>query len=174
MRDLTTWLAIWGAITGTAGVALAGWALIWQIRTRHEAPHANLRVELSVMADKHYLFGGGVTDAVLIHVTNRSPLPVRVVAAGILPQKQDQPDYTFRPISTPGAADLPKDVEPRKGIGILFEFDAVRKVIALSKPAVAWVRTDTGQRFLSQRTQVIRPGTNGYADNLLPTLKGYG
>ena len=174
MPDVTTGLAIWGAFTGTLAVALAAWALIWQMRTRHEAPHPNLRVELCLMADKPYLFTGGVGDYILIQVTNLGPLPVRVVAAGILPQTPNKPEFSFRPIAAPEAADLPHDVQPQKGMSILLEYQSVRRVIALSKPAVGWVRTDTGQRFDSPRTQVVHRGAADYEADLKPTLPGYG
>lgn len=77
-------VAIWSTVTGTIGLALGVWTLIWQNRARRRAPGPNLKVELSMMAHKPYMFGGVVSDAVLIQVTNRGPLPVRVVAVGFL------------------------------------------------------------------------------------------
>lgn len=160
-------MAIWGAVTGTIGLALGVWTLIWQIRARRRAPGPNLEVELSMMANKPYLFGGLVSDAVLIQLTNRGPLPVRVVAVGFLMQGNEKQELTFAGGFVPR---LPADVDPQQGLSIVLEYAGVRKAIALSKPAIAWVRTDTGRRFQSPRVQVIRPGASGYEDNLTPTI----
>jgi hypothetical protein len=158
--DITTWLAVWGAITGTIGLG-------WQIWTRRQAPNPNLKVELSMMASKHRLFGHqGITDAVLIQVTNRGPLPVNVVGAGFLSQ-----DVAKNRLHFVGyGVELPQEVGPQRGLSILIEYEDVRKAIALSRPAQAWVITDTGQEFLSSATQVIRRGIAAYDENLEPTL----
>lgn len=157
-------VATWGAVTGTIGLALGVWTLIWQIRARRLAPGPNLKVELSMMAHKPYMFGGVVSDAVLIQVTNRGPLPVRVVAVGFLMQDNEGQEITH---ATTIGNPLPADVDPQRGLSILIEYEDVRKGIALSKPAVAWVRTDTGHRFQSRRVQVIRPGASGYEELLV-------
>jgi hypothetical protein len=65
---------------------------------------------------------------------------------------------------------LPAEVDAQKGLSILIDYQGARKAIALSKPAIAWVRTDTGRRFQSPRVQVIRPGASGYEENLKPTM----
>jgi len=160
ISDLTPWLAILGAITGTVGLA-------WQIRTRARAPKPTLKVELSMMADKHLMFGhGGITDAVLIQVTNLGPLSVKVVGAGFVSQ-----DSAKRRLHFVGyGVELPQEVGPQRGLPILVEYEGARRAVALSKPLRAWVQTDTGQEFLSAARQVIRPGTNGYEDNLKPTM----
>lgn len=118
------------------------------------------------MGHKAYMFGGVVSNAVLIQVTNLGPLPVKVVAAGFLMQSNEKQELTFGPGY---GVRLPADVEAQKGLSILIDYEGARKAIALSKPAIAWVRTDTGHRFLSPRIQAIRPGTTGYEDNLRPT-----
>ena len=119
------------------------------------------------MASKAYMFGGVVSDAVLIQVTNLGPLPVKVVAAGFLMQGSDEQEITFGPAY---GVNLPAEVDAQKGLSILIEYQGARKAIALSKPAIAWVRTDTGRRFQSPRVQVIRPGASGYEENLKPTM----
>jgi hypothetical protein len=160
-------VAVWGAVTGTVGVFLGASSLIWQVRTRRRAPDPNLKVELSMMAQKPYMFGGVVSDAVLIQVTNLGPLPVRVVAAGFLMQSNEDQEITF---GEGYGVRLPADVDAQQGLSILIDYQGARKAVALSKPAIAWVRTDTGHRFISPRVQVIRPGTSGYDENLEPTM----
>lgn len=169
---MTNFLAVWGAVTGTVGVLLAAWGLIWQIRSRQRAPEANLEVQLSLMADKPYLFSnGGVADSVLIHVTNVGAVPVRVGSAGFLAQDSSQRELTLASfMAAPHGHHLPSDVDPRKSLNLLIATDNAAKAIAASKPASAWVRTDSGQRFVSKPHQVIRPGTNGYEDHLTPTM----
>jgi hypothetical protein len=166
--ELTAALALLGAITGVAGVVLAAWSLTWQVRTRRHAPSPNLRVELTMMSSKAYLFGGVVGDEVLIHITNEGPLPVTVAAVGFLAQAKDKRELLFGNLYVQPV--LPAVVGPQQALPILLAFAGVRKAIALSKPAVAWVKADTGQRFLSPKTQVIRPGTSGYEENLKPTM----
>jgi len=158
--DLTAWLAVWGAITGTLAVG-------WQIWGRRRAPRPNLKVELGMMADKHLMFGhGGITDAVLIQVTNQGPLSVKIVGAGFVSQ-----DSAKRRLHFVGyGVELPQEVGPQHGLPILIEYEGARKAIALSMPVQAWVRTDTDQEFLSPAIQVIRPGATGYEDNLKPTM----
>ena|SRR5438309_2037380 len=165
---MTDALALWGALTGTLGVFLAAWALIWQIRSRREAPRPNLGIELSMAAHKPFLFvSKGIPNAVLIHITNRGPLRVRVVACGFLRQGDETQELTFGPLYSDS---IPADIGPQQALSVLLDYDGARKAVALSKPLIAWIRTDTGQRFDSPRTQVIRLGTEGYVDNLKPTL----
>jgi len=134
---------------------------------RGRAPKPKLKIELSMMADKHLLFGhGGITDAVLIQVTNLGPLNIKVVGAGFVSQ-----DSAKRRLHFVGyGVELPQEVGPQRGLPILIEYEGARKAIALSMPAQAWVQTDTGQEFLSPATQVIRPEMNGYEENLKPTM----
>jgi hypothetical protein len=98
----------------------------------------------------------------MIQVVNLGPLPVRVVAAGFLAQSDEGQEITF---GAGYGVRLPADVDPQQGLSILIDYEGARKGIALSKPLIALVTTDTGHRFQSQRVQVIRPGTSGYEEN---------